>query len=176
MNNIAVVGPSGAGKSFVAKRLAAQYGLEHIEMDSMAFDPGWVLRPVENFKVDLEARFARAKAGWVTDGNWTSLGGIQLSLAQKIIWLDLPRQTVMRQLIPRTLLRVLTRKKLWDRNREPFSNLYSLNPEKNVIVWSWQEFHQIREHYQRCLTDGSWSHAEVVHLRSRNAINELLGR
>ena len=174
VQKIAVVGCSGSGKTFVAMQLAKRCGLDHIEMDGMAFEPGWDLRPVEAFQADLEERFETATSGWVTDGNWSSLGGIQLLLAEKIIWLDLPRLTVMRQLVPRTLRRVLTRKKLWGENREPFSNLYSLKPEKNVILWSWQEFHSIRAHYQGCLADGSWSHAEVLRLRSRNEIEALL--
>jgi adenylate kinase family enzyme len=172
--NIAVIGSSGCGKTFIAKRLAERYGLEHIEMDSMAFDPGWTLRPVENFKADLEKRLEKATSGWVTDGNWESIGGIQLLLADKIIWLDLPRSAVMRQLIPRTLFRVLTRKKLWNGLREPFSNLYSFNPEKSVVLWSWQHFPSTRAHYERCLLDESWSHAEVLRLRSRTEINAFL--
>lgn len=171
---IAVVGSSGCGKTFVAKRLAERYDLEHVEMDSMAFEPGWTLRPVEKFRADLEKRLEKATSGWTTDGNWESMGGIQLLLADKIIWLDLPRRTVMRQLIPRTLFRVLMRKKLWNGIREPLSNLYSFNPEKNVIVWSWQHFHSTRARYQACLSDGSWSHAEILHLRSRTEIEALL--
>ena len=174
VQKIAVVGCSGSGKTFVAMRLAKRWGLDHIEMDGMAFEPVWDLRPVEAFQADLGERFETATSGWVTDGNWSSLGGIQLLLAEKIIWLDLPRLTVMRQLVPRTLRRVLTRKKLWGENREPFSNLYSLKPEKNVILWSWQEFHSIRARYEGCLADGSWSHAEVLRLRSRNEIEALL--
>ena len=171
---IAVIGSSGCGKTFIAKRLAERYGLEHIEMDSMAFDPGWTLRPVENFKADLEKRFEKATSGWVTDGNWESIGGIQLLLADKIIWLDLPRSTVMRQLIPRTLFRVLTRKKLWNGIREPFSNLYSFKPEKSVILWSWRHFPSTRAHYERCLSDEAWSHAEVLRLRTRTEIDAFL--
>ena len=174
IKKIAVVGSSGAGKTFVAQRLAERYGLEHIEMDSLAFENGWNLRPVEQFKVDLEQRFDKATSGWVTDGNWNSVGEVQLLAAQQIIWLDLSRVTVMRQLVPRTLFRVLSRKKLWNGNREPFSNLYSRDPERNVILWSWQNFDETRQRYQRCLTDGSWSHAEVIHLRSRHEIKSFL--
>ena len=173
-HKIAVVGSSGSGKTFIAKRLAQRYGLEHVEMDSLAFESGWELRPVAEFRIDLEQRLNSATSGWVTDGNWSSLGGIQLLLATKIIWVDLPRRTVMRQIVPRTLFRVLTRKKLWGGNREPFSNLYSRNPEKNVILWSWQNFHDTRERYGRCLSDGSWVHADVVHLRSRSEIKAFL--
>ena len=82
---IAVVGASGCGKTFVAKQLAQRHDLEHIEMDSMAFESNWTLRPIEDFKGDLAERFGQASSGWITDGNWTSLGGIQLRLAEKIL-------------------------------------------------------------------------------------------
>ena len=30
----------------------------------------------------------------------------------------------------------MTRQELWNGNREPFSNLWSLNPEKSIIAWA----------------------------------------
>ena len=32
--------------------------------------------------------------------------------------------------------RVITREELWNGNREPFSNLWSFNPEKSIIAWA----------------------------------------
>ncbi len=127
---IAVVGCSGSGKTHLAEQLARKHHLDHIEMDSMAFYGDWTLRPVEEFKSDIQTRIDEATTGWVTDGNWSYLDGIHTRLADQIIWIDLPRHIVMRQLIPRTVIRVLTRKRLWGTNREPFTNLYSPNPEK----------------------------------------------
>ena len=171
---IAVVGCSGSGKTHLAEQLAQKHDLDHIEMDSMAFYGDWTLRPVEEFKSDIQTRLDEATTGWVTDGNWSSLDGIHTRLADQIIWIDLPRHIIMRQLIPRTIIRVLTRKMLWGTNREPFTNLYSPNPPKNVILWSWKQFHALRRQYQKYVSDGSWSHATVTHLRSRKAISELL--
>ncbi|HAQ44464.1 MAG TPA: adenylate kinase [Acidimicrobiaceae bacterium] len=173
---IAIVGCSGSGKTRLAEQLAQKHGLEHIEMDSMAFYEDWTLRPVEEFKSDIQRRIDNAATGWITDGNWSSLDGIHTRLADQIIWIDLPRSIVMRQLIPRTIVRVLTRKRLWGTNREPFTNLWSLNPEKNVILWSWKQFHSLRRQYEKYVLDGSWSHATVTHLRSRKAISDLLDR
>ena len=42
----------------------------------------------------------------------------------------------MARTIRRTLRRTLTREELWNGNREPLSNLWSLNPEKSIIAWT----------------------------------------
>jgi adenylate kinase family enzyme len=66
---IAVVGCSGSGKTHLAEQLAQKHDLDHIEMDSMAFYDDWTLRPVEEFKSDIQTRLDEATTGWVTDGN-----------------------------------------------------------------------------------------------------------
>ena len=72
---IAIVGCSGSGKTRLAEQLAQKHGLDHIEMDSMAFYEDWTLRPVEEFKSDIQRRIDNAATGWITDGNWSSLEG-----------------------------------------------------------------------------------------------------
>ena len=57
----------------------------------------------------------------------------------------------MRRLAMRTMRRVLTREKLWNGNREPFSNLCSFDPEHSVLAWAWKS-HGVYEHeYGRLL-------------------------
>jgi hypothetical protein len=67
---------------------------------------------------------------WVVDGNYPRvvMEGPVWRRADTVVWLDLPRPTVMRQVVLRTLRRVLTRQTLWNGNREPFSNLWSARP------------------------------------------------
>ena len=45
--------------------------------------------------------------------------------ADTVVWLDLPRSQVMRQIVSRTFRRVLTREELWNGNREPVENLWA---------------------------------------------------
>ncbi|MCH2623795.1 MAG: AAA family ATPase, partial [Acidimicrobiales bacterium] len=87
MRQIAVVGCSGSGKTALARQLADQLGLEHIELDALAQLPGWTLRPADELRADLEARLLAAH-GWVTDGNYESMvGDTHLNQADTIVWL-----------------------------------------------------------------------------------------
>jgi hypothetical protein len=92
------------------------------------------------------------------------------------VWLDLPRLTTTWQVIRRTLRRALTREELWNGNREPLTNFYSLDPEKNVILWSWTRHRATRKKYERHLADGTWAHAEVIRLRTADDVNALTTR
>jgi len=45
--------------------------------------------------------------------------------ADIVVWFDLPRRTVMRQVVTRTLRRAITRAELWNGNREPVDGAVS---------------------------------------------------
>ena len=175
MRQIAVVGCSGSGKTAIARQLADQLGLEHIELDALAQLPGWTLRPADELRADLEARLLAAQDGWVADGNYESLvGDTHLNQADTIVWLDLPRRIVMTRVVWRTIRRVFTREELWNGNKEPWTNLYHWDPERNVIRWSWVTYKGRREQYEQCMCAGSWVHANVLRLRSPQAVEGFL--
>ena len=102
------------------------------------------------------------------------VGDMHLDQADTIVWLDLPRRTVMTRVIRRTIRRVLTREELWNGNKEPWTNLYHWDPERNVIKWSWVTYQGVRERYEKCMSDGSWVHANVLRLRSPQAVEGFL--
>ncbi len=66
----------------------------------------------------------------------------------------------------RTLRRFLTREELWNGNREPLSNFWRWDPERNVLRWAWTSHPRNRERYEQSSADGSWGHARVVRLRT----------
>ena len=74
---------------------------------------------------------------------------------------------VMRQVVARTARRTLTQEELWNSNKEPLTNLYSLDPEKNIIVWTWQKYASYRERYRLAISDGTFAGKTIHHLHSR---------
>jgi adenylate kinase family enzyme len=116
VQRISVVGNSGSGKTTLARSLAGVLGLPHLELDAVFHQPGWqpLDRSIFRARVD-EFTLAR---GWVVDGNYSAVRDIVWSRADTVIWLDLPRWRVMRQVVGRTLRRVATGAELWNGNRE----------------------------------------------------------
>ena len=174
MERVVVVGSSGAGKTTFARRLAQLTGLPTLEMDSVYHRDGWSSTPDEEFQHELEV-FTRSDR-WIVDGNYASHGSrdVVWPRADTFIWLDMPKRIVMRRVIARTLKRVITRETLWGNVCERWSNLYSLDPAKNIIVWSWTRFDRYQERYEGAIADGSFSHAEVVRLRDPRQVEAFL--
>jgi adenylate kinase family enzyme len=174
VQRISVVGSSASGKTAMARALSERLDLPRLELDAVFHQPGWQPKPDDDFRAEVAA-FA-AGDHWVIDGNYTSHGVAQLvwPRADAVVWLDPSRAVVMARVIRRTLRRVVTREELWNGNREPWSNLYSAKPEKNIIVWAWTRFAHTRSKYEAMLTDGTWSHLEVVRLRSAREADAFL--
>ena len=165
---------SSAQQHEVARALANRLGIPHLELDSIFHQPGWEPRSDDEFRAEAAAFVAGER--WVVDGNYTSHGVTEIvwPRADTIVWLDPPRRVVMRRVVSRTLRRVVTREELWNGNREPWTNLYSRNPYKNIIVWAWTRFHGVRHKYEGFLGSPQWSHLRVIRLRSSREVKRLL--
>lgn len=165
MQRIAIVGNSGSGKSTLARRLADGLGLEHLELDAIFHQPGWQPLPEDEFRERVAVVVARES--WVCDGNYGAVRDLVWARADTIVWLDLPRRTVTPRVVRRTLGRMVTRRELWNGNREEWRNLLTLDPERNIVMWSVTQHAAYRDKYRERLVDDPPLDVEVVRLRSR---------
>ena len=174
MNRAVVIGSSGSGKTTVARRLAAALEVPFLEMDSVFHREGWNSTPDGEFQAILD-HFTSGER-WVVDGNYTSHGMRELvwPRADTVIWLDPTRGVAMTRVILRTLRRVITREELWNGVREPWANLYSRDPYKNIIVWTWTRHAHVRAKFETALIDGSWDHTTVHRLRSTSEVEDFV--
>lgn len=94
MTKILIFGNSGSGKSSLARQLSEQQGLEHLDLDSLAWLPGDPpsRMPVESAQKALNAFDDEAPA-WVIEGCYADLIELLMPLASEIIFLDLPVAT-----------------------------------------------------------------------------------
>ena len=155
------------------RALARVLDAEFLELDSVFHQPGWVPLPREEFR----RRVAAAVAGerWVIDGNYTSqVEDLVWARADTVVWLDLPRRTVMRRIIWRSLWRAAKRTELWNGNRERWRNFFSVDKEESVIAWAWQTHAATRAKLEAARADQGNSHLEFVRLTSPAAVRRFL--
>ena len=173
MRRVAIVGCSGAGKSTLGRALAERLEARHVELDSIFHQPGWTPLPREEFRRRVEKRLR--DDAWVVDGNYDSqVQDIVLDRADTVVWLDLPRSVVMRQVIGRTLRRVGRGVELWNGNRERWANLVDPRPEQNIVLWAFTRHRSYREKYARKSSDPAYAHLDWHRLRTRDEVREFL--
>ena len=162
---LVVVGTSGSGKTTIAARLAALLAVPHVELDAFQHGPNWE----QATEAQLRERAAAATTGdgWVVDGNYSAVRDVVWPRATTIVWLDYDRGVVMRRVLRRSVERAITRRPLWNDNREQAREW--LAPD-HPIRWAWRTHADRRVRYE-ALVDARW-----VRLRSPSEARRWLSR
>jgi adenylate kinase family enzyme len=142
-------------------------------LDSINHQPNWQPMP----KAEFQAKVAEIVAtdGWVVDGNYNAVQPQVWARADTVVWFDLPRSTVMRQVIARTARRGLLRRELWNGNRERLGNFFRMDPNESVIRWAWTRHFAYRDRYQAAAADPAWRHLTIIRITSRAEARSLVG-
>ncbi|TDD04189.1 adenylate kinase [Nonomuraea deserti] len=164
-----MVGNSGSGKSTLAAGLAELLGVPWLELDSIFHMAGWTPRPAEEFRADVD-RFTAA-VGWVVDGNYSAVRDLVWSRADTVVWLDLPRRTMMRRLLGRTLRRMATGAELWNGNKESFRFL--LDKDESILWHAWTGHTRLRELFREAAADPANAHLTFVRIASPADVTRL---
>jgi adenylate kinase family enzyme len=130
---VLVAGTSGSGKTTLAQQVADVLGVPHVEIDGLFHGPGWT--PREEFVPDVQ-RFTDEPA-WVTEWQYDAVRPLLAERADLLVWLDLPRRTVLRQVVVRTWRRRRHGTVLWHGNVEPPLRTFFTDPG-HVVRWAWR--------------------------------------
>lgn len=91
MTRIVIFGNSGSGKSTLAAKLSQKNSLEHLDLDTLAWEP--VSPPVRCSVVKSQesiVHFMNRNENWVIEGCYADLLEFTLEKATKVIYLCLP--------------------------------------------------------------------------------------
>lgn len=161
-DRVLVAGVTGSGKTTLSRRLAAMWGLRHVEIDGLFHGENWTPRP--SFLDDVRA-FA-AEEHWVTEWQYTSKGTdlILTPRAHLAVWLDYPYRIVRSRLLRRTLSRSILRTKMWNGNVEkPIWRMLQGDAEENILAWQTKTLRKWTERMPEAETE--FPHLSIVRLR-----------
>jgi adenylate kinase family enzyme len=147
-------------------------GASNIELDGIYHQPGW--EPLDDDLFRARVAEATEATAWVVDGNYSAVREMVWERADTVVWFDLPYALVMARSVRRTVRRAVTRQELWNGNREPWSNLYSLDPRKSIIAWAATRHGVYRRRYREAEHDPRWAGLRFVRLRSQRAADAFL--
>lgn len=130
---VLVAGTSGAGKTTLAARLGQVLEVPHVEIDALFHGPGWT--PRQSFAAEVEAFSAQPR--WVTEWQYGAVRALLAERADLLVWLDLSRARVVRQVLARTVRRRVRRQVLWNGNVEP-PLWTALTDDEHILRWAWR--------------------------------------
>jgi adenylate kinase family enzyme len=168
---VSVIGCSGAGKTTFGRALARRIAAPFTELDAINHQPGWTAIADDDFL----AIVGEVVAGdaWVIDGNYGLVRPLVLARADTVVWLDFNRWTVMQRVIRRSVSRAVTRRELWNGNREDFRTW--LDPD-HPIRWAWSQHGRKRTEYGERFASPDAAHLEVHRFRTPRAARRWLRR
>ena len=171
LRRVVVIGSSCSGKTTLAKRIAAELGIRHIELDAIHWMPNWVQRPPEDLR-SLTAE-AVAQDRWLVDGNYRLVRDIVWEKATAVIWLDYPFPVVLYRALRRTLARSLTGQELYSGNRESLAKAFL--SKESILLWVTTTFHRRRREFQQIIRNDEFPSLKFVRLQSQRETNRLIG-
>jgi len=164
MNRVNVIGTTGSGKSIFSKELSSILGVPYIQLDELLWKSNWQESPDEEFLPVVE----KAVAGdlWVIDGNFSRTTSIKWLRADTVVWLDFSYFITFKQLLLRTLKRVVRKNELWPNtgNKESFRR--SFFSRSSILLWFFQNYSRNRKKYFKAMNSDKYSSLEFVRLTS----------
>ena len=168
---IHVVGTSGCGKTTLARELARRFGLTHVELDAIHWQPNWVA--LETEKMRAAVAVAISSPTFVIDGNYSKVTDSFRPRIDTLLWLDYTFGLVMRQVVDRTIRRVIRRERLWNGNRESLRLTFS---KDSILLWVVQTHARRRREMREMLAAGEYDHVRVIRFGSPSELKRWLGR
>lgn len=160
-SRVAVRGKTGSGKSTLSRELSGRLSVPHVELDVIFHLANWQEIETEDFRRIVTERVAGE--GWVVDGNYRKVNDIVFSRADTVIWLDYSLPLVLLRLGRRTVLRGVTRKELWNGNRESLWRHFATR--ESLFLWACQTHRKLRNEAEQFLRDPQYAHLIRLHFR-----------
>jgi len=171
LSRIMIVGTSGAGKTTLARTLSKRLSLHDIELDALFWNPHWQESSLEDFRKKITSEI-EAHERFVIHGNYSKVRDLTWSKCDTLIWLDYSKPVVMWRVIKRSILRIITREKLWSDNRESFYKTFF--SKDSIIRWSWTTFDSRKKQNAEWLAAPENAHLKVLHFTSPQQTSQWL--
>ena len=171
MKKVIVIGVTGSGKSTLAEKLSAKLGYPYIQLDKLFWKANWEITPDDEFFKKISKAIDSEE--WVLDGNYTRTNHLTLTVADTVVWIDLPFWLTFYQNFSRSVKRAIVRNELWEGtgNRESFLRMFSSD---SIIKWLFKTYSPHKKRNEARLSSPNYSHINFYRLRSRKEVNHFL--
>lgn len=141
---IMIIGSSCSGKTTLGRKLGAEIGLKHIDLDDLNWLPNWQESKHEDLRQKIKDEIHNVE-NWVITGGYSRTWDITMPRATHVIFPDLSYPVLLWRLLVRTFRRVVKKEKCCGDNVETLSNFLS---KDSLLIWQVKSFKKKKENYE----------------------------
>lgn len=145
---IMVYGVTGSGKTILAQRIGERLALPAIRIDELTWQPNWLAVPGDQQRSIIESVCSQGR--WVIDHAYSSWPDVPLARVDLIVGLDYPRLLSLRRLIQRSVINLVTRRRICNGNIETVRHLFQ---RESIVIWHFRSFGRKRASMRSWTTD-----------------------
>ena len=158
---IILLGNGGSGKSTLAKELGPYLGIEVVHLDVHFWSSGWIQPNKDDW--DKELRKIMQKESYIMDGNYFRTIAERLTLADTVVFLDVPRFVSIFRIIKRRIMyRNVSRPDMAEGCNEQL--------DLEFVKWVWNFKKHRRNEILKMISDSNVENKLILSLKD---INEL---
>ena len=113
---IFIIGISGSGKTYLSKKLSEIYGIEARDLDDIFWEEKYTKKRSEGECQKILENEIKDKKDWIYEGIYDTWTKKLMEDADKIIWLDMPKNLMTYRII----------KRWWDRRKETTESILEM--------------------------------------------------
>ena len=128
--------------------------------------------PTEELRMLVDRATLGSK--WVSDGNYHAVRDCVWKRADTLVWLNYSFPVVFFRALRRTLVRCVTREKLYADNQESLTDAFFTRD--SILLWVLQTYWKHRKEYPILFQEPEWSHLTVIQLKNTRDTERFLAR
>jgi len=160
MRKIALFGPTATGKTTLARRLSAESGYLHTDLDDLLFTPDGPLS-LEEFR--RQAAEVTSGDEWIVEGNFSKLADVVWHRAEVLVWLDFPLPLIVYRIVRRSLRQLTGREDSAQARRLTWSKAFF--DRRSLLRTAIRKYRNNRPRYALQVSETAALGVDVIRLR-----------
>lgn len=168
-NKTIIIGSSCSGKTTLGKRLAKITHAKIIDIDELHWKPNWQSTPSAQLIPKIEKEIW-GEPRWIISGNYRETMPTTMPQATCVIWLDYPLTLLLRRMLKRTIIRVITQQEICNGNKETIKGTFF--EKNNLFSYTIRTYPKRKQQFPQIIK--TYPHLKFIQIKSPKQLEKFI--